>query len=92
MGKQLIIVNNKLAMTAQEAYLYLTARRKKQESFKKGRQKLIKGSQYWRVKKMRFLLGVLCARTAVVAAVREDVASQAMNYMYDPHVVAYPTE
>jgi hypothetical protein len=40
---------------------------------------------------MRFLLGVLYARTAVIAAVREDVASQAMNYTYDPHVVAYPT-
>jgi hypothetical protein len=91
LDKQLIIVNNKLATTARKAYLYLTARRKKQESFKKGRQKWSKGSQYWRVRKMRILLGVLCARTAAVAAVKEDVASQAMNYTYDPHVVAYPT-
>ncbi len=91
MDKQLFIVNNKIAMTAREAYLYLTARRKKQESFKKGRQKLSNGSQYWRVRKMRLLLGVLCARTTAVAAVREDVTSQAMSNMYVPHAVAYPT-
>jgi hypothetical protein len=40
---------------------------------------------------MRILLGVLCARTAAATAVRKDMASQAVNYAYDPHVVAYPT-
>jgi hypothetical protein len=91
LDKQLIIVNNKIAMTARKAYLYLTARRKKQESFKKRRQKWSKGSQYWRVRKMRILFGAICARTAVVAAVRENITSQPREYMYDPCVVAYPT-
>ncbi len=40
LDKQLIIVNKKLLTTAREAYLYLTARRKKQESFKKRKTKM----------------------------------------------------
>jgi hypothetical protein len=64
LDKQLWIISSKTSFIAQEAYLYLPARRKKQESFKKGRQKGSNGSQYWRVKKMRIIFGVICARTA----------------------------
>jgi hypothetical protein len=85
------MVNKRLSVKAREAYLYLTAQQKKQESFKKERQKWSNGSQYWRVRKMRILLGVLCARTAAVAAAREDIATRPVNYTFDPQVMAYPT-
>jgi hypothetical protein len=64
--------------------LYMTARHKKQESSRKEGKRAAMVVN-WQMKKMRIIFGVICARTAAVAATRvNDTTHPLAHRVHEP--------